>query len=188
MDEAAPYCFRWRMLAWGIAVLVLVPVLYVAMVGPVWWFEVNHNRNRPWIQSYFHTLAPLDQYPQIDSLLGAYRKWWSDLPPPRSWQRERIVEWIEMLKGELATMQARERDLEKQHTVLVAFYQQRMKELEAETQLRPGRAEELEWIRKELETLSHNDPYGFLRTRSTRLFNQRDLQASEEELRQFDAQ
>jgi hypothetical protein len=54
-------CLRWRMLAWGIAGLLLTPVLYVAIVGPIGWWERWHPWHMPRFGDYYRSLEPIYQ-------------------------------------------------------------------------------------------------------------------------------
>jgi hypothetical protein len=86
--------FRWRMLAWGIGVLILVPVLYVAASGPLTWWRSHQYRPPPWYAEYQQSLKPLDRFAEFKSMMRRYRSWWVRLPAPRSWERQRLVDQL----------------------------------------------------------------------------------------------
>jgi len=134
---------RWRLLAWGIAAAILLPVLYVAMLGPILWFDRNHDRVRPWHQDYYATLRPLYQVPEIDRALARYEDWWGDLPPLRSWQRQRIVDRIAELKEALARAEERI-PLVEQHQARLKPLLDRVKELRESVAVDPSRQPELD--------------------------------------------
>ena len=134
---------RWRRLAWGIAAAIVFPVLYVAMLGPISWFDRNHDRVHPWHHDYYATLRLLYEVPQIDGVLSRYEDWWGDLPPLRSWQRQRIVDSIAHLKEKLAHAEELI-PLVEQHQARLKPLLDRVKELRESVAVDPGRQPELD--------------------------------------------
>ena len=94
----APPRKRWRIALWGIGVLIFAAVLYVAMVGPLGWWNLWHDRAARRYDAYYRTLSPLYQSPEIAKSLVDYENWWLARPAPRSWQRAQIVRELARLK------------------------------------------------------------------------------------------
>ena len=97
-DADAPPRLRWRVFVWGIAAVILLPVLYVAMVGPMDWWDEWHPGMPERFSFYYDTLSPLYESPEITTWIDEYREWWRDRPPLRSWRRARLAEEIETFK------------------------------------------------------------------------------------------
>ena len=158
-DSDAPPRLRWRLLAWGSAAAILLPVLYVAMVGPVVWWSQWHYPNPVWFESYYRSLSPLYQSPQINKWLVNYTDWSRARPGLRPWQRERIVQEIANIK----------RDIE------VTYELERLGEKDP---YRLARIQD-KWVTSP-ENGKHPSP------QEVRMVYQMQLQAAEQQLRQFD--
>jgi hypothetical protein len=110
MDEDAPHQMRWRLLAWGVAALVLLPVLYVAASGPISWWQENHFHEAGWQTAYWQSLEPLHRSTQIATPLGVYSGWWRGRPAPRAWERAVYVDQIKALTKTIAALEILERE------------------------------------------------------------------------------
>jgi hypothetical protein len=100
-DPDALTRLRWRLLAWGIGAVILLPVLYVGALGPLTWWDYWHSHDPAWFEKYYHSLKPLRGSPQVDEIFVDYESWWLGRTPPRSWRRGPFAERVEALRKDL---------------------------------------------------------------------------------------
>jgi hypothetical protein len=187
-DPEAPPRLRWRLALWGIAVLILTPVLYVAASGPLAWWDVNSYRLSYWRTDYAKSLEPLDRHPQIGSMLNRYRIWWVQRPAPRSWKRQHLADVLAERRTHLARLRAERAQWEAEAAELRLHLQA----LDAQPRHSPEHQNEAIDVRNELDWLlgALGDGGQELTAHSPSKIEriEAEVQLAEQRLRQFDAQ
>ena len=180
--------FRWRMLLWPILAAILLPVLYVAALGPLSWWAMTHFHALKWFPDYYDSLIPLRRHPQIADVLFRYERWWDRLPAPRSWQEQYLMDQLadhraklEKMRAESKRLKAKAAEFQRQLDTLRA-----QPSLGAEDQAAVRRLEiELEYLQRGLGTAGapiHSLPPNWLGPR------EETVPQEGADLRQFDAQ
>ena len=187
-DPDAPPRLRWRLLAWGVGAVILLPVLYVAAAGPMAWRVSHHYFDPPWYKDYERSLKPLYQSPQFASMMRAYCRWWEKVPPPRSWERMKIEEEIQYLKYWFQDTYLVEQH-EQEYTARVEGMMNRLQALLNQPETQPGRDEEIAQLKAGLEIVQKVAAASqYVSAKQTRAVVEGEIQAAEQRLRQLDAQ